>query len=850
MASLKEDSLVFAEETKWDRRSEPDPNTSTLFALPDVAYAATQLDASPLMHKSPVHSGLDSLSPLMERLRMPLSPDGDTQVIGGRVNTRETRFASDTQVIRSAEPVAPETRPQYGDDTQRIVTDELQFKDTQVISAPRLTSRDRMNIAHLVDDTQVIPQPSLEQISTSSPKASPIVWGDTQPITQVVSLRPDAEKQVASSPEKYEVENTTFVLSPGAQQHRDEPTTQVVNTQEELTYDELRKVDLGCRPVFSSSQNDDKRSGNYSIISNDEIHTDDEDSIKMAYEDSIFQHKRRKLARQSASPSPEPADAPLPSPKVDIDVPSSTSVPHKSQWSQSQSSSELEDISHDVRDFDINALPGGSNDVSMAEAPDTKEAEEEVIIAPKRRRNQIPGTQSQDRPTLREEDLTGLTTDSIVNSNAVWAFSQFKLFPARLLQIGELLSYVEYSDYARLDTKNSDLFLLDLRIGDIVQVNLMSGEYVVSGMLSESDKSEFTCVRGFDTVILAKRGRHNVAQGKEFSVPLIEICMEISHWATHQLRFQLLADGVDLVQESYAVVQNVLRSLSVDSEDEGQAKRAESLKLSPRKLVADSGKPPISNIFSGVFFFATSMEAAKKEQLAELITTNGGLFIDGEIEQLIARRTDANGKLTLELTKFSGFKFGALISDGFSRSAKYLQALALGWPILAECFVEQVIADSLMLQSWHTFLLPAGQSRHTGIKSNDVFDFRVNHGKKKDMSEQLSNNAHLLKGHTILILDTKQDSKTLYVCEFIFHAFGAKRAKYITSVGAINDYLKDSHESVFVYDNGAKDYFKSHNKRTRRTKPKANRVGVIDWEWVVQCTISGHVWPPDMYVDV
>lgn len=841
----------------------------------------------------------------------PLASNGatdETQVIGiakqhSRNDLRPLNL--DTQVIGETT-----THDIGGDDEQNGeapiqlngIADNL---DTQVIrSAPLLPDTQVISVAlpHLTDETQVIANRQLEDMDNigpdqnSSPKKSPtLLWRDTQPITQLdVHLPPEdiSLTKVISSPNK-EME-TTLIFSPS--HPGDEPTTQVPNTQEETIYDKHASVDLGHKPVFSSGQNDEKLRSDLSIISNDDDLRVDE--INVLYEDSVFRHKRKRIRLSSSqeleesqlSENLEQEDLAMevendetlhdetlhdetsqkvnhdqnettqvsedkvgltlvrnaivtqnslgrssPKPEIDIDEPK---VALKTAWSQS--SSELEDVSHDVNDLDLNALTAANMD-------DFDEVSDNQIFVPtKRRRNQIPGTQSQnEKPELRDQDPIALNVQCIVNPNAVWAFSLFKHYPARVLESGEVTSFIEFADTAQIEVKNTDLFLLDLRLGDTVHIILSSGEYLVTGLTEYNSGSEFKCMRGYDTAWVSKKGRNNAVLGKEIQVPISQLFMEVGEWASHQQKNHIFHDDIDLVQENFGVVRNILRALNyVDEEKQSD------VQVSPKKLTKDtSGKSLKSNLFEGIVFFVTSIEGARKEQLSEMITTNGGVLIDEEIKQYTTRETQTDGGLLLSLSNFKEFRFGALLSDGYSRSAKYLQALALGWPILSECYVEHTIQNPEMLDHWQVYLLPAGHLLFTnGVRSMDVSDFRNNCIKEVSMNDQLENNVHLLSLIDIFVLNKKQDSKTLDMCGFIFHAFGAKSLSFCLSVSDINSRLRGKVlKNVLIYDNGAKEYLSFHQKKTVRKSQKANSkgtVGIIDWEWVVQCVISGYVWNP------
>jgi DNA repair protein RAD9 len=98
---------------------------------------------------------------------------------------------------------------------------------------------------------------------------------------------------------------------------------------------------------------------------------------------------------------------------------------------------------------------------------------------------------------------------------------------------------------------------------------------------------------------------------------------------------------------------------------------------------------------------------------------------------------------------------------------------------------------------------------------------------------QLDNNGHLLTGYHILFIDNKSNNKNWDTCEFIFHAFGAKSLRYVKSKSDLENHLDSTQSRYLVYDNSG----------TFRVE-HALVYGVVDWEWVVQCVISGFTWEP------
>lgn len=911
--SQHNNSLVFASEygdTAEDKSISGDEDTKADLiqsdgngvVIPGTNDTATQADRSSDMlgdiHTSPLFGNLRSFSPSknsqdsarssikhihftremqsMPNLELPTyrsngtpsilqrsasdSHSKDTQVILPKLN--EVDLGADTQVIGHQQE--EHEHLSLGADTQVIGK-----HSDQAIYSGSPTQGDVQLPPPQNDETQKIVAFQPEDDATQVIGRRNSVWESTQPITQVVSGL-SSTHTVTSSPNRandseYNEENTTTVmLSPVNREQ--EPTTQVLNTQEEddvflpLTK-ERHSVDLSCKPVLLSSQKDDpshdlpgRDRHELSIISNDDK---DEKFNDIFYEDSLFKHKLKKTQ----------TDVDI----LDDEIDEEPSQPHlrvkrKTSWSQSssqtpsgshltvkkatwsQSSSDLEDISQDVSGLDLDILKRSlSEDVPML--PDGYDESRERINVPKKRRmNHVPGSQSQtmDLNVISEEPLTTLSMDQLDNDRSVWAFFQFRYYPARVLRSIDLNhTLVEFYDWCQIEMKNTDLFVLDVRIGDNLRTFKAPSEFVVTRM-STNDDTPFKCVRGYDTLHLSKKGKHNIGVGGELQVSLATCYMEPNDWALHQLRFQLIYDGVDLLQRDYGFIQPLLNQLeSSQATDQGLPVPEPKYK-SPRKAKPETATfTKVSQVFSGQVFFITSMAPERKEALTKTIERHGGLVYDLEISKLVSFEASSSSHLRLVLQKFSGINFGAFLSDGHSRSAKYLQALALGWPILADNFVEYAIESDSVLDNWHAFLLPAGQSFYTkNLKSQDVFRFRANLESGADLNGQLNNNANLMSSLNVLILLRKQDNQTIKMCEFIFHAFGAQTLRSFNSEGRLLSHIKENSEKeFFVFDNHGRDI-----ERTRKLKAKnAVRYGIIDWEWVVQCTISSFIWPPRTY---
>lgn len=849
--SQHNNSLVFA--TEYEEDNGPKANSADI--IPGTNDTATQADRSSDLskevHTSPLFGTLktysqqsrdESHSPVRYLQSMPnieSTPQHSTPSLLQR--SASDSYAKDTQVIGSehTEIRSEKALAELGD--TQVIGHQIDLGDTQVI---------RPNVNGHTDDTQrIVPVPLDDATQVIGRRNS--VWESTQPITQVVGGY--AGTQVTSSPrandsEYTEEHTTTMVLSPV--QREQEPTTQVLNTQEEVFLPGKEPVDLSCKPVLLSSQKDNdgillQREHDLSIISNDDK---DEQFNGIFYEDSLFKHK---LKKTQADELEERRKHLL--------------IPRKTSWSQSssqtpagssltvrktssQSSSDLEDISQDVSGLDLDILRQKlSEDIPML--PEVDESREHINLPKKRRINHIAGSQSQtaELDAITEENLATLAVEHLENDRGVWAYFQFRYYPARVLRpIDPLHTLVEFYDWCQKEMKNTDLFVLDVRIGDNLRTFMAPSEYVVTRMTT-TDEAAFRCVRGFDTLHLSKKGKHNVASGGELTVSLSTCYMEPDDWAMHQLRFQLLYEGVDLVQRDYGAIQPLLQLLDSSQKTENFEPVLEPKTKSPRKAKPERSESyRLAPIFGGRVFFITSMAPERKTTLKKTIEDRGGLVYDSEIRDLVSFQVSSSYHLRISLQNFLGISFGAFLSDGHSRSAKYLQALALGWPILADNFVEQAIEDQDILENWLAFLLPAGQSFYTkNLKSQDVFRFRLNLENGVVLNDQFNNNSDLMATLNVLIFQKRQDKQTLRMCEFIFHAFGAQTLQAFNNENHLKSHIAENKDMSFlVLDNNQREI----EKACKSNGPaELAKFGIIDWEWVVQCTISGFVWRPTTY---
>ncbi|CAK7222809.1 radiation sensitive protein rad9 [Sporothrix curviconia] len=129
-----------------------------------------------------------------------------------------------------------------------------------------------------------------------------------------------------------------------------------------------------------------------------------------------------------------------------------------------------------------------------------------------------------------------------------------------------------------------------------------------------------------------------------------------------------------------------------------------------------------------------------------------------------------SGNLQL-LPKAADSGFTALIIDGHSRKAKYMQALALGLPCLAPRWVTACL-DRGELVDWTPYLLCAGESSYLGgaMRSRNLAPYEASSARLADVVQR---RAKLMGGLTILVVPSKAVEKTRDQYTFLAHVLGA-----------------------------------------------------------------------------
>ncbi|KAG7660876.1 RAD9 [[Candida] subhashii] len=510
---------------------------------------------------------------------------------------------------------------------------------------------------------------------------------------------------------------------------------------------------------------------------------------------------------------------------------------------------------------------------------------------------------------ITAEEGTSIDQSQIMNPQSVWVVENLKLHPGHLVdplpqqQGGQVR--VEFGEGVYV-CPVVDLEVLDIRIGDIVGRRHYGGMYIVVGLSCSGGNGNgdegargrrIRCVRGFDTVHIVKKNKKkkNTRKGKgkkkvdedvvvevnggeeeEIRVGLSDIYMELSDWIMHQSRFQLMINGQNIFLEKRGIssintilsfvsqpppqpvqqISMILPSTPIKYPStnvltfESKSLRRSPIRITPTEPITtttSTAVDPTGLPFTGRIFVITSIDGPRKDSIKQKIESHGGTLLDCELTDLFTTTTTLGSPTLVAKIPLNNICFFGMLSNSHCRSAKYLQSLALGWPILCDKYIDDVTSQKVGVEEWTTYLLPAGFSKRLDtVRSHDVYKFRKNYEMGVMMDGQLGLNCGLLAGVDVVVLKGRMNLVLEESCRFILGVFGVKSIRWFESAEGL---IKAVEGDALVYDeSGMVGKSLAKKKKGRNKKQNGSGEGVvlklIDWEWVVQCVISGKIWEP------
>jgi len=436
-----------------------------------------------------------------------------------------------------------------------------------------------------------------------------------------------------------------------------------------------------------------------------------------------------------------------------------------------------------------------------------------------------------------------LTTSDIAFKNSVWCLDNTRYYPGLILGLGN--KGLEVKFYETTTEVNGGVYPLDIQIGDCLKIGRLS--YVVTGLecaIQDSNEQIIRCMRGYDTVIVKRykgKGKNKKLFDQEERFPLEEVRVENEEW--HK-RTRVLNEDYLTKPKRFAVSQisNLKRTIPISYQEE--------LVLStPKKQKYNE-----SDIFNECIFVITG--DVNKDRLTKLISVNGGTVIEDGFASMIEFSKEG----TPFSNKFKCYRFAALIAEKYLRSSKYLETVALGWPLLSQEFIYDCVSENHFVERIHPYLLPSGESSKLGgvAKSADISLFVENWKLGYDLTHQLQNN-RILSDRNVFICS----KKNIEITEFLFQILGSRNVfaipitNYTNLIKAISE--KSNGERNLIYHDKISVVksildFKSSDERKGKKLRKGSMLSevltnkqnlqleLVDWEWLAQCVISNHPW--------
>ena len=243
-------------------------------------------------------------------------------------------------------------------------------------------------------------------------------------------------------------------------------------------------------------------------------------------------------------------------------------------------------------------------------------------------------------------------------------------------------------------------YKLDLRVGDEVKTTEEKKHLFIVKELMKVENYELgegiPDIRSADAYSHAKL-KCTSSSSTELTVRIGSLYMTNGQWVKYLSKRTLddeTGQKADLLGEIYNM------DVALNKNVKNQERKASPITL--------SSSVNINGIFSKCVFTASAFEDEKeKNLLEELIISNGGRVLSQGFRELFNVQWKTN---QLKWSEGKELVFGCVLAKCHSRTPKYLEALALGWPCLSWRYIYDCIEKKKFLHNWNDYLLAAGES--------------------------------------------------------------------------------------------------------------------------------------------
>ena len=380
---------------------------------------------------------------------------------------------------------------------------------------------------------------------------------------------------------------------------------------------------------------------------------------------------------------------------------------------------------------------------------------------------------------------------------------------------------------------------LELRPGDVVKVDLPGARklnYIVEGV---QDQYVSTVVRepatpshrgrtaptkdlafpevdvyGNATVLVSPKQRQSVGgdqpESSQIAVPLVLVYLTQTMWTGFKDRqYTHLSNK----PQTMIGLQTPSERPSTPSTPSSRTRRVKSSGLGQGHPTTVGHKTG-DGLFRNMAFAVTNIDRAdENERIKYCISTNGGNILSTGLDELfhipdLSRTTtpaDPNADTSFRLTPAAkDVGFTCLIADKHCRTAKFIQALALGIPCLSTRWITHCVAKQRLVP-WAPYLLASGESAFLGgaVRSRVLQPFDI---EEATLSDIVESRPRMLNDASVLIIMEKGQEKSMQQHPLIAHALGARKTSRAISVASAAKAVADAQaldepwDWVFSYD--------------------------------------------------
>ncbi|KIX09854.1 uncharacterized protein Z518_00935 [Rhinocladiella mackenziei CBS 650.93] len=397
-----------------------------------------------------------------------------------------------------------------------------------------------------------------------------------------------------------------------------------------------------------------------------------------------------------------------------------------------------------------------------------------------------------------------VSTRTVTAPNMVFACFNGKTrayYPARCLgpsTKNEGRFSIQWEGYEPDEIDEHGIRSLDLRIGDQVKVN-MEGvpkvSYIIRGFKdkivqgnADSDRHTITDVQGFKTLLVAPKQRKSLPADMSTNcvkkVPVSSIYLDNNMWG--QMKNRVYEYKPSIHEALLSGISTPLDPASAPSTPPSRSRRGATI-----TAPLASGPTTIPNvspegIFANMAFAISYEDSWRKNKLASLIQSNGGLVLKESFLDLF--ETDS----TELRSQFSDLYFTALLTERHSRKEKYMQALALGIPCLSGKWAEACI-NANGIVDWKTYLLPAGESAELDGATRSRILPVSQYSTLVKVEEMISSRLQMLQGSRVAVVSGRGRADARRpVFMFLIRALGAQTVVVEPDLGSAKAALDKS----------------------------------------------------------